>query len=184
MKSKFNLFTVLLFAFVLAGCASMKSAQESYTKDFGGYLVAKSECKSSNFHEVNYKDSGGQDTKIKIAADCGDIEKPTHNGPAVAQQNSAVITAGGSLLATGIQTAVNYDISKDNNATRVTIAELANEREAAENEVLLSALEGNQAQSAALVEQNGQLADLIDLLSAEDEEVELDLDGEPVTDDI
>jgi hypothetical protein len=173
MNYKTKLFTLLLALTFLGGCVGMKSAQNAYTKDFGGYLVAKTECKANNFHEVNFKDSGGADASVKIAAECGDIQKPTHNGGAVAQQNSALITAGGGLIAAGLQTAANYDISKDNNATRVTIAELANEREASENAVLLQALEGSQSQTDALVEQNGLLGDLITELSAdEDEELE------------
>lgn len=97
-----------------------------------------------------------------------------HNGGAVAQQNSALLQGGTGVLVAGINAASDRRVSKDQNATRVKIAELQNEREADENAVLLEALRSNDAQTEALVEQssilveqNGALTELINLLTEE-----------------
>lgn len=177
----FKLILIAILAMTLPACAIKERAQQAelnYNGNYGGYLAAKSDCRKDNNHEIKFIPEGATapvEMKLK-AGDCNDIEKPQHGGEYVAQAEVAYINAGGNIVAAGINGLVNYEVSKDNNRTRVDIAELQNEREAAENAVLVEAIGSRDSQTEAITaltvsvtEQNETLVDLVATLTDEEE---------------
>jgi len=196
---KTPVFSKLLFlvamALSLSACMGKQLGvtEANHNVNYGGYLAATADCFRDNNHEISFIPQGATapvEMKLK-AGGCADIEKPQHGGEYVAQVQTAYIQAGGQVLAAGINAAVNYEISQDNNDTRVRIAELQNEREAAENAVLVEAIGSNDAQNEALTalgvavtEQNAALTELVaNLTGDETEGGETEGETETETDD-
>jgi len=176
----FKLVAILSISFFLSACLSGRAnqAELNYAKNYGGYLANQTDCFKYNKHKASFKPEGATEpVELEFSAgDCHGVEKPQHGGEYVAQTESAMILAGGQIISAGITSLVNYEISESNNETRVDIARLQNEREAAENAVLIEAISAREDQTTALAnlaiavtEQNSAVTDLVLALTAEEE---------------
>jgi len=176
MRPYFKFIVVLSVALSLTACLGKRAAEaeNNYRANYGGYLASQSDCFRDNKHTVEFVPEGATaPVKMELAAgDCDGVDQPQHGGEFVAQTESAIIQAGGNVLAAGINAVASIEISDDNNDTRVRIAELQNEREAAENALLAEAISTNQSQTESITEQNVALTELVESLTGEDEETE------------